>query len=274
MQTPHHEMISTIDRHLQQGSNLANISRDLNLSEHISPESLPSILHEALIQTRAYSCLSFNLSGTTPHWRTIYQKLQSTRGLDCVVAYYRVEQAPLLINPFEEEHWKEIGPLAPGSLMVVYIRSLQGLDRNLEPLFLKTFKSVCSHNPAPEGQPDDPQLPLPAVSAVQETTRYAIPVTNGFFHYGNVEAWRNIIEHYQDKYPNSKVHIFHREKPVHRIGSLFKWGKVSVGDVIQISVAGPEFKDIAKLKKYLTIAASPRFFPFIKKHLTDSLNLF
>jgi len=267
-------MISTIDRHLQQGNNLANIYHELHLSDHSSPEFLPFILHEALIQARAYSCLSFNLSGSPPHWRTIYQKLQATSSLDCVVAYYRTEQAPLLINPFEEEHWKEIGPLAPGSLMVVYIHSHQGLDRDLEPAFLKTFKAACSHNPTPRGQTNDPQLPQPAGPSIQETTRYAIPVTNGFFHYGNVEAWRNIIDHYQDKYPNSKVHIFHREKPVHRIGSLFKWGKVSVGDVIKFSVAGPEFKDIAKLKKYLTIAASPRFFPFIKKHLTDSLNLF
>ncbi len=273
MQKPHHEIVSEFNRHLDQGRNPADIFHELNLPNRIPADSLPLILHRALVHKRTYSFLSFNLPDTAPHWQSLLTLLKPMDGFDSVVAYYYSEQELLLINPREADHWKNAAPLLPGSLMVIYTQAQPVRNLEAEKQFLAKFQSFCEQ--PPDTDPADPlESPVENRLPVRETPRYAVPVTNEFFHYGNVEAWRNIIDHYQEKHPNLKVRVFHKDKPIHRIGTLFKWGKVSVGDVIQFSVTGPEFKNVAKLKKYLSIGASPRYSPFIKKRLNDSLNLF
>ena len=266
MQKTLNEIVSEIEQHLGPTQNLANIFHELNMFAKIQLHTLPSILHKVLIRNRTYNCLSFNLSTTVPRWQDLHDEIKSISGFDTVIAYYQSEQDLFLINPQEWQHWEEAGQLLPDSLMVVYTRSVQHRDPERERHFLEEVKTICDGRTGSKKTADTLSKPLPLDQRPQQTTpRYAVPVTNELFHYGNVEAWQNIIESYQKKYDDLKVHIFHREKPIYRISSLFKWGKVSVGDVIHFSVSGAEFKDMAKLKKYLTIGASPRFMPFIKK---------
>ncbi len=106
------------------------------------------------------------------------------------------------------------------------------------------------------------------------TPQYSIQISNGLFHHGNVEAWQNIIESYQTKHPESKVQLYHEGNRINQIGSLFKWGKVKMGDSIFFSIDGYEIKNVAKLQKYLFEGASPRFSRFIKKNINLVLDLF
>ncbi len=269
------EIVSEIERYLGSTHNLASIFHELNLFAKIQTHTLPSILHKVLIRNRAYTCLSFNLSITIPHWQDLYSNIKSISGFDTVIAYYRSEQDLFLINPQEWQHWNEAGLLLPDSLIVIYTRSIPHRDLEQERHFLEKIRTICDKRTSSETTAVTLSKPLPVNQRpLQTTPRYAVPVTNELFHYGNVEAWQNIIESYQKKYGDLRVQVFHREKPVYRISSLFKWGKVVVGDVIYFSVSGTEFKDMAKLKKYLTIGASSRFMPFIKKSANGSLDLF
>ncbi|MBT4089860.1 MAG: hypothetical protein HN580_23525 [Deltaproteobacteria bacterium] len=275
MQKTLNDIVSEIERHLGPTRNLANIFHELNLFARIQCNTLPSIIYSLLIQNRAYACLSFNLSESVPHWQDLYDDIKSISGFDTVMAYHQSEQDIFLINPQEWHHWEGLGLLVPDSLMVVYTRSVPSRNPNRETGFLEKIRSICDNRRSSETTSATLRKPLQLEQQQLRTTpRYAVPVTNELFHYGNVEAWQNIIESYQKKYTDLKIQIFHRDKPVYRISSLFKWGKVSVGDVIHFSVRGSEFRDMAKLKKYLTVGASARFLPFIKKNVNSSLELF
>lgn len=269
------DILQEIERHLQQEKNLANVFRELNLLSKIGPDALPPVIHASLIQNRSYAYLSFNLSTAVPHWQILYRGLESMVGFDSVVVYHQSEEDIFLINPRESNHWEEAGRLVPDSLVVVYTCAVPNRDRDQEESYLQKFRSICDGKIDTSLTPEAPSQTLhPKQQPIRATPRYAVPVTNGFFHYGNVEAWQNIIESYQRKYIDLKVQIFFREEPVYRISSLFKWGKVSVGDVIHFSVVGSEFKHLSKLKKYLTMAASPHFMPFIRKNVNNPLDLF
>ena len=106
------------------------------------------------------------------------------------------------------------------------------------------------------------------------TPKYSCQVTNELFHNGNVEAWKNIINSYESFHPHLKVCVYHNSEKINNLNSLFKWGKVRNGDVILFNVVGENFKDIAKLQKYLFEGASNRFEIFLKKEPGVPLNLF
>jgi hypothetical protein len=198
--------------------------------------------------------------------------------------------------------------------MVVYTRLKGEPDPEREREFLANFKAVCNgitftkdpqfkrESPEPQParspristnndnqpttdsrrfiQPSDVPPPSPntrrrvAEQKRQITPKYEVRVTNELFHNGNVEAWRNIIESYETTYKNSTILLYHNNERITHISSLFKWGKVKMGDSIFFSVVGMEIHSIAKLKKYLSGGASPRYKAFIKKDLNHILNLF
>lgn len=106
------------------------------------------------------------------------------------------------------------------------------------------------------------------------TPQYGVQVSNELFHNGNVEAWRNIIESYEHAHLGTTILLFHNGQRIKHISSLFKWGKVKVGDSIFFSIVGEEIKNVAKLKKYLSQGASHNFHAFIKKDVNVTLNLF
>jgi len=125
--------------------------------------------------------------------------------------------------------------------------------------------------------PSAPAAPAPAAAPGAKrrmTPMYSIPVTNELFHNGNVEAWKKVIQSYNQKYPGLEVFIFYEGERIHDINTLFKWGKVKHGSMIMIAVAGEDIKDVAKLQRYLRQGASPAFEAFLKFPVNTVLNLF
>jgi len=114
----------------------------------------------------------------------------------------------------------------------------------------------------------------PSGAPKRMTPMYSIPVTNELFHNGNVEAWKKIIQSYTTKYPNLEVYVFYEGERIHDINTLFKWGKVKHGSAIMIAIVGDDFKDVAKLQRYLKQGASHMFEAFLKGQVGAVLNLF
>lgn len=111
--------------------------------------------------------------------------------------------------------------------------------------------------------------------SVKMTPLYGVPVTNELFHNGNVEAWKLIIASYKMAYPGTDVIIFYDGERIHDINTLFKWGKVKHGSSIMFAISGKdEFKDVAKLNRYLRQGASPRFIDFLQFPINTIPKLF
>jgi len=265
-----HEELAEFERHLQQGVNPADIIGILETAGKLPADLVVSLLHHALVKSDAYRCTSINLPQSPPAWQDLLAAASSIPGFDSVIAYHESEENLRLINPRAPDHSIVTRPLLPGSLVVIYARSVPRRDPDSEKMFLARLRSLLSSPIGPPENREREDSPLP----LRKSPRYAVQVTNEFFHHGNVEAWQNIIAHYLEKHPESKIHIFHDNRPVHRISKLFEWGRVSVGDVIHFTVTASDFRTVAKLKKYLSMGASPRYLPFIKKHRYDHLNLF
>jgi len=113
-----------------------------------------------------------------------------------------------------------------------------------------------------------------SASPSRMTPMYSVAVTNECFHNGNVEAWKRIIESYNNKYPDLRVYIYYEGERIIDINTLFKWGKVKHGSSIQFAVAGDNIKDVSKLQRYLAHGASPRFEDFLFASPGMVLNLF
>lgn len=120
--------------------------------------------------------------------------------------------------------------------------------------------------------------PAPVKETVSKNRRmtpmYAVPVTNELFHNGNVEAWKRIIESYKASHPDLDVLVYYDGERIANLNSLFKWGKVKHGSVIQFAVSGENIRDVAKLQRYLAQGASPGFEAFLKGSVNSVLNLF
>lgn len=260
---------------LQDGLNLADVVWSLEATNQISKKQIPPIIHTLLCQEHGYNSLSFNLTNEVPPWRSIYEIVKNWVLFDIVIVYYQPQFEILLINPVRLEHWKKIETLLPYELLVVYLKANNPSERVLEDRYLLNFKTLFEgEQTATESLPKSTPDSLLRKGEIVSTAKYAVHVTNELFHYGNVEAWKNIVESYLIKYPESKVLFFYGGKQINRIASLFKWGEIHFGDSIFFSVLCREIKEVAKLKKYLTEGASPRFKPFIKKNINMPLKLF
>ena len=132
--------------------------------------------------------------------------------------------------------------------------------------------------PSPAAAPQTAATAAPPAEAPSKKRRmtpmYSIPVSNELFHNGNVEAWKKVIQSYNNKYPGLEVFIFYEGERIHDINTLFKWGKVKHGSTIMIAVAGEDIKDLAKLQRYLRQGASPAFEAFLRFPVNTVLNLF
>jgi len=109
---------------------------------------------------------------------------------------------------------------------------------------------------------------------VRMTPKCSIVVMNECFHNGNVEAWKRIVASYNSAYPDLKVFIYYDNERIMDINSLFKWGKVKHGNIIEFAVAGKDIKDVAKLKRYLEQGASPQFEAFLRGPVNTIMKLF
>jgi hypothetical protein len=127
---------------------------------------------------------------------------------------------------------------------------------------------------APNGLPVMPISGVSALSGPGMTPLYSVVVRNEFFHNGNVEAWKRIIDSYTARYPELQVHIYYEGELIRDISSLFQWGKVKHGSSIQFAVAGSGIRDVAKLQRYLTQGASLQFEAFLHSPVGSVLRLF
>lgn len=300
----HVKIISTIQDQLASGKNLADIIWDMEAVGKITKGQIPSVVHTLLIEKHGYSSLSFNLSATLSDWEKIHQVVRTWDNFDTILAYYHPQLDISLINPSNADHWDRIESLAAYELMVIFAKAKNSDLAEKENQFLKDFKAICSgqtakddhlyksgriaQTPAPTStesktttkaapqveQNGDADASAEGSKKKRITPKYAVQVTNELFHNGNVEAWRNIIESYQRKHQGNTVLLFHNGQRIKHISSLFKWGKVKVGDSILFSVVGEEIKDVAKLKKYLYEGASHNFKYFVKKDVNAVLTLF
>lgn len=302
------KMVSDIQRQLDEGKNLADVIWDMENENSISKEQIPSMVHTLLIEKHEYSCLSFNLSHSVSEWDTIFEEVKTWDNFHTVIAYYHPQLDVSLINPQTREHWERIESLSAYELMVIFAKARNTELETMTSQFLKDLKAVCSGQTVadsaryksgrlpqeqaevkpPESASTDvpdaetrPSAPVEAKESAPQTgkkkrvtPKYAVQVTNELFHNGNVEAWRNIIESYQNKHEGNTVLLYHNGQRIKHISSLFKWGKVKTGDSIYFSIVGEEIKDVAKLKKYLFQGASEDFKYFVKKDVNVALNLF
>jgi hypothetical protein len=285
---------------MKKGSHFADYTNQIIKSDLISRESIPVLASQLLYERLNFKYLSFNLE-IIPDWKLIYQKVSRFGQFDIVINYYDTRHGNLVINPFQKEHWEAIEAFEINELVVVSAKSkiaaligkedllLQIIkkiffdDLDIDDEVYKSLSGLCSKHagekpdenrfdPVKKSQPEEAEKT--SQKTIQSTIKYKVQVTNELFHNGNVEAWKNILESYQKKYPGNRVTIFYDGEMVNNINSLFKWGKVKVGNIIFFSVKGDNIKEIAKLKQYLSQGASPLFKHFIKKNPGAVLRLF
>jgi len=276
------DQFADMKNELSKGKNLADLISKLNNDSQNLNQKLPSLIQSLLVDSFQYSFLSFNLPDIAPNLKLALGKLKNLSHFDVVLALFKSRIEVELINPANSDHLNIPESVFSRKLIVAYAKSKKTPDKESESQFLIDLKDALlsksdtrPSTASTEGPTEVSELNRsPRKQNVKITLQYGIPVTNELFHYGNVEAWNNIIESYKSAYPGTEVLLFHRGRRVYRIYSLFGWGKIKFGDAIFFAVAGKNFKDVAKLKKYLSEAAGPRFQPYIKKNINFLLKLF
>lgn len=292
---------------VEKNQNLADVLNEALDNQTISREQIPPILSVILVSRLNVPVLSFNLDTTYKTFNGIVQNFSKWNAIDMIVAYHHPNLGVQLINPANESHWEYAHELKRDELVVLYARHKKGANRVAEKAidaFIQILKgkmpeedsefilpsSAPVQAPAPTPQPaaaqpaptPEPAQAAPAAAAPQPpkpkgkmnvSPRYSVQVTNELFHNGNVEAWKNIIEAFQER-TKLRVIVYHEGELIQDLNSLFKWGKVKHGGVISFQVAGENLKFVSRLQKYLYEGASSRFEAFLKKDINRILNIF
>jgi hypothetical protein len=288
----HMVFTTNIVERFEKGENLANIINEMLDQSLITKEQIPPILRLILVERAKLPSESINLNQDFSQFSVLAKTFQKWNALDVVVAYYHPTYGLILINPANEEHWERVHELKKDELLTVYVRNKKGREEISKKAIQSFFQLL--ENKIPEEDPDYilPEQKQPEKKEIKEeikpqqqetkqvskkmniTPKYSVQVTNELFHNGNVEAWKNIIEAYEAKYPDCKVIVYHEGELIQDLNSLFKWGKVKHGGVIMFQVMGENIKGVSRLQKYLHEGASPRFETFLKKDINKVLNLF
>jgi len=261
------------------------------------------LLRMLLIDKLGYKAASANLSDVSADVPALSREFGKWKAVDLVAVYHHPDLGPLIANPKAAEELIHFGTPRKDELMVVYagkgnapadaackkaaelaIALFEGRKVKVPPELLKgNFPTgrISKASPtklgggkAKKAPPTKaPRTRKPSVElkeaepvskgSLRMTPRYSVAVTNELFHNGNVEAWKRIIESYNDKYPELKVYIYYEGERILDINSLLMWGKVKHGSVIQFAVAGDSIKDVAKLQRYLAHGASNRVETFL-----------
>ncbi len=273
---------------IRSGQNPADIINNYLDSGDIEPIQIIPISYALFVQKFKYSYRSHNLSRDVDSFDGIVNTVSTWDKVDIVVIYHNPTIGCMAINPKIKRHFSKVGFLVKNCLVVVYskylgsdeseskevektsidllITLLEGKEIGENDSILRSKGKVFYTSSEKEEEVTD--------ESFQVTPRYGVEVTNELFHNGNVEAWKNIIESYNVKYPHLKVMVFHDGEQINDLNALFKWGKVKHGDTIFFCVAGRGIKDVSKLRKYLFEGASNRFHTFLKKDVNKPLELF
>ena len=271
------------------GANLADLLTDDLAEGKVQRYQVKSIVSALLVDKFEYEYISHNLDKTIEESEAIVQTLAKWNKLNIVIAYNQPQAGLLVINPKNPAHWDASIPLIRDELAIVYVGATSGeADKSLlkqaaqDVIAVVYGKDVVDRDEYVGSKAESAlaaqkaAAPKPSRSSATRrmTPRYSVLVTNELFHNGNVEAWKKIIESYQDKYPGLDVLIWYEQERINDINALFKWGKVKHGTPILVSVVGENIQDVRKLQRYLFEGASPRFEAFLKGGVDRTLDLF
>ncbi|MCS7298674.1 MAG: hypothetical protein RMJ37_01775 [Spirochaetia bacterium] len=274
---------------IKSGQNPADMINEYLDNGDIEPLQIIPISYALLVQKFNYKYVSYNLSNSVDNFNTIVKKISTWDKVDIVIIYHNPTVGCLAINPKSLRHFNKVGFLGKNQLVVVYAKCISDKEDKKEEIESKALSlvidlldgkdigdmdSVLKSKDVKKSEVKKESSEEVSDESFQITPKYGVEVTNELFHNGNVEAWKNIIESYNVKYPHLKVMVFHGGEQINDLNALFKWGKVKHGDTIFFCVAGRGIRDISKLRKYLFEGASNRFHTFLKKDVNKPLELF
>jgi hypothetical protein len=242
----------------------------------------------------------------------ISDELSKWNMFDIVISYFHPQLGQIVINPKNQTSIENVDKFKENELVVAFVgnfkaeydktvaaeaaEAIKQIFNEEKPKNLKKFygeAKVADKQAAEEKKPaataaaakpaaktavttPKPEAkPAPVSNAKKKLSpQYGITVANELFHIGNVEAWKRIINSYETKYPDTKFLVFYYGEEIKDINTLFKWGKVKHGTNIYVSLLGPEFRDVSKLRRYLSQGASHMFEAFLKGDPSKVLALF
>ena len=294
----HIKTVSAIADTLEGNTNLGDLLFEAG-DAHISGRRTALLLRMLLIERLGYRALSANLESAVQDPASLAEEFARWKAVDLLAAYHHPDLGLLAANPKVREELALFGPLKKRELLVIYagrrgrdpgelcqraaelaLGLFAGARLRIPPALYRgefTVKRMKPPEPpARRGVKAAPALPkAPAAPGpFRMTPRYSVAVQNECFHNGNVEAWKRIMESYNAKYPDVRVHIYYEGERILDINALFKWGKVKHGRAIQFAVAGKDIRDVAKLQRYLAQGASRHFEAFLRGPVGTVLPLF
>ena len=307
----HFKTVGSISSEVERGYNLADLLLVEIAENRVTHDQTRAILNALLKDKLEYTVLPLNLTKNIEKADKIVQTFEKWSNLQIVLAYFDPNSGLRLINPAIKSQLEAVLPLLQDELLVIYVDVLSGVQANQRAQMLKgaaddilkilyggtvaikkgyggfrrltidraqrlAEAEVIEESVSDSESEDRARTSAPAApqGPKRMTPRYSVSVTNELFHNGNVEAWKNIIEAYNHKYPDNEVLIWYENERINDINTLFKWGKVKHGTPIIISIMGSEFKEISKLQRYLFEGASPRFENFLRGAPGQILDIF
>ncbi|PKL18870.1 MAG: hypothetical protein CVV49_03710 [Spirochaetae bacterium HGW-Spirochaetae-5] len=283
---------------IESKSNLADYINDLLDDEEIHPDQVLPIIGAVVRDKFEYTYYSYSVAKTVTEFQKIQDELIKWNALDIIIIYFAPDGKRFVINPKSADSWERCREIHKDQLLVVYTRFLKEKNVKLEEEAIKTFidifsdkdvfinksfidQSIVNRPAAAPKQSAKTASGAPAAASapakpkkVSITPKYGVVVSNELFHNGNVEAWKKILESFEAKYPDLKVHIMFGGEVINDINSLFKWGKVKHNDSIYFQVSGENILGVSKLQKYLYEGASQRYEQFLKLGVGRVLNIF
>lgn len=282
-------------------SNLADYINDLLDEEELHSDQVLPIIGAVIRDKFEYSYYSYSVQKTVTEFQKINEEMAKWNTLDILVIYFSPDGKRFVINPKSLDSWERCREIHKDQLLVIYSKFLKEKNVKLEEEAAKTFidlfsgkdvfinksfidQTIVNRPAAPAQAPKAAPAAVPGAPAaaavpaktkkVSITPKYGVIVSNELFHNGNVEAWKKILESYEVKYPDLKVHVMFGGEVINDINSLFKWGKVKHGDSIYFQVSGENILGVSKLQKYLYEGASQRYEQFLKLGVGRVLNIF
>ncbi|MDR1248135.1 MAG: hypothetical protein LBK63_02420 [Treponema sp.] len=236
-----------------------------------------SILNLLLVDKLGYTALSANPPAFAADLPELAGEFKKWEAVD-VVAVFHDPRLPIILNPKNAEQLAALGKPFPRELLVVYAGGVSGeLGAKAARAAIALLSGGAADIPAELVVPARLAVRSPLKAAPKKALRrsdpeperttplYSVRVTNDLFHNGNVEAWKRVIQKYEKKRPGLKVRVYYGGEPVLNLNTLFAWGKVKSGGVIQFSVFSPggAVPGMARLRRLLAQASSRDFEPLL-----------
>jgi len=282
---------------IESRSNLADYINDLLDEEELHPDQILPIIGAVVRDKFEYSYYSYSVPKNVTEFQKVQDELNKWNALDMLMIYFSPDGKRFVINPKNLDSWERCREIHKDQLLVIYTKFLKEKNIKLEEEATKTFIDLFTdkdvfinksfidqsivNRPAAAPQkvvkaaaPGAPAAAPAKAKKISITPKYGVIVSNELFHNGNVEAWKKILESYEVKYPDLKVHVMFGGEVINDINSLFKWGKVKHGDSIYFQVSGENILGVSKLQKYLYEGASQRYEQFLKLGVGRVLNIF